>query len=96
MEAPVDVGVSFRTQFLECELKNVIFFFHLDCVTFCFCSEKLIFFFLLLQLFRPLLNISLEFSAEEFETALLNPNDTLFYIHMPLLKVGAFSSTLWQ
>ncbi|KAK2357437.1 DDT domain-containing protein DDR4 [Trifolium repens] len=39
-----------------------------------------------LNLFRPLLNISLEFSAEEFETALLNPNDTLFYIHMPLLK----------
>lgn len=38
------------------------------------------------------MNISLEFSAEEFETALLNPNDTLFYIHMPLLKVGgAFS-----
>ncbi|KAK7330416.1 hypothetical protein VNO77_24610 [Canavalia gladiata] len=39
-----------------------------------------------LHLFRPLLNISLEFSAEEFETALLIPNDTLFHIHMPLLK----------
>ncbi|KAG4378751.1 hypothetical protein JHK82_047052 [Glycine max] len=39
-----------------------------------------------LHLFRPLLNISLEFSAEEFETALLAPNDTLFHIHMPLLK----------
>ncbi|KAK7388999.1 hypothetical protein VNO78_23830 [Psophocarpus tetragonolobus] len=39
-----------------------------------------------LHLFRPLLNISLEFSAEEFETALLTPNDTLFHIHMPLLK----------
>lgn len=39
-----------------------------------------------LRLFWPLLNISLEFSAEEFETALLTPNDTLFHIHMPLLK----------
>ncbi|XP_027330761.1 DDT domain-containing protein DDR4-like isoform X1 [Abrus precatorius] len=39
-----------------------------------------------LHLFRPLLNISLEFSAEELETALLIPNDTLFHIHMPLLK----------
>ncbi|XP_061358826.1 DDT domain-containing protein DDR4-like isoform X1 [Gastrolobium bilobum] len=39
-----------------------------------------------LHLFRPLLNISLEFSAEEFETALLVPNDTLSDIHMPLLK----------
>ncbi|KAL2321916.1 hypothetical protein Fmac_026295 [Flemingia macrophylla] len=39
-----------------------------------------------LHLFRHLLNISLEFSAEEFETALLTPNDTLFHIHMPLLK----------
>ena len=45
---------------------------------------------LLLQLFRPLLNISVEFSAEEFETALLTPNDTLGDIHVPLLKVGAF------
>ncbi|XP_061373483.1 DDT domain-containing protein DDR4-like isoform X2 [Gastrolobium bilobum] len=39
-----------------------------------------------LHLFRPLLNISVEFSAEEFETALLTPNDTLSDIHMPLLK----------
>ncbi|XP_047165354.1 DDT domain-containing protein DDR4-like [Vigna umbellata] len=39
-----------------------------------------------LHLFMPLLNISLEFSAEELETALLNPNDTLFHVHMPLLK----------
>ncbi|WVZ11653.1 hypothetical protein V8G54_016183 [Vigna mungo] len=39
-----------------------------------------------LHLFMPLLNISLEFSAEELETALLTPNDTLFHIHMPLLK----------
>lgn len=44
--------------------------------------------FVFLQLFRPLLNISVEFSAEEFETALLTPNDTLAHIHMPLLKVG--------
>ncbi|KAF4356761.1 hypothetical protein G4B88_017791 [Cannabis sativa] len=39
-----------------------------------------------LHVFRPLLNISAEFSAEEFETALLNPNDTLSDIHIPLLK----------
>ncbi|KAI9117617.1 hypothetical protein K1719_011783 [Acacia pycnantha] len=39
-----------------------------------------------LHVFRPLLNISVEFSAEEFETALLMPNDTLSDIHMPLLK----------
>ncbi|XP_019431185.1 PREDICTED: DDT domain-containing protein DDR4-like [Lupinus angustifolius] len=39
-----------------------------------------------LNLFRDILNISVEFSAEEFETALLNPNDTLGDIHMPLLK----------
>ncbi|KAG2675722.1 hypothetical protein I3760_12G018700 [Carya illinoinensis] len=39
-----------------------------------------------LHVFRPLLNISLEFSAEEFETALITPNDTLSDIHMPLLK----------
>lgn len=39
-----------------------------------------------LHVFRPLLNISAEFSAEEFETALLTPNDTLGDIHMPLLK----------
>ncbi|XP_028784093.1 DDT domain-containing protein DDR4 isoform X2 [Neltuma alba] len=41
-----------------------------------------------LHVFRPLLNISVEFSAEEFETALLMPNDTLSDIHMPLLKVA--------
>ncbi|CAH8357325.1 unnamed protein product [Eruca vesicaria subsp. sativa] len=39
-----------------------------------------------LHVFRPLLKISVEFSAEEFETALLNPNDTLSDIHIPLLK----------
>ena len=48
------------------------------------------FFVFLMQLFRPLLNISLEFSAEELETALLTPSDTLSDVHMPLLKVGAF------
>ncbi|XP_018451530.1 DDT domain-containing protein DDR4 isoform X2 [Raphanus sativus] len=39
-----------------------------------------------LHVFRPLLKINVEFSAEEFETALLNPNDTLSDIHIPLLK----------
>nr|XP_016492409.1 PREDICTED: DDT domain-containing protein DDR4-like [Nicotiana tabacum] len=39
-----------------------------------------------LNVFRPLLNIRVEFSAEEFETALITPNDTLGDIHMPLLK----------
>ncbi|XP_031404321.1 DDT domain-containing protein DDR4 isoform X2 [Punica granatum] len=39
-----------------------------------------------LHVFRPLLNIMVEFSAEEFETALLTPNDTLGEIHMPILK----------
>ncbi|CAK7322907.1 unnamed protein product [Dovyalis caffra] len=39
-----------------------------------------------LNVFRHLLNIRVEFSAEEFETALITPNDTLGDIHMPLLK----------
>ncbi|KAJ0247814.1 DDT domain-containing protein DDR4 [Hirschfeldia incana] len=39
-----------------------------------------------LHVFRPLLKINVEFSAEEFETALLSPNDTLSDIHIPLLK----------
>ncbi|KAL0335674.1 UNVERIFIED_CONTAM: DDT domain-containing protein DDR4 [Sesamum radiatum] len=39
-----------------------------------------------LNIFRPLLNIKVEFSAEEFETALITPNNTLADIHMPLLK----------
>lgn len=30
----------------------------------------------------------MEFSAEEFETALITPNSTLAEIHMPLLKVS--------
>ncbi|CAL9051437.1 unnamed protein product [Musa banksii] len=36
--------------------------------------------------FRPLLNIAVEFSAEELETALITPNNTLDDVHMPLLK----------
>ncbi|PWA73782.1 DDT domain superfamily [Artemisia annua] len=36
--------------------------------------------------FRPLLNIKVEFSVEELETALITPNSTLGEIHMPLLK----------
>ncbi|KAL2482486.1 DDT domain superfamily [Forsythia ovata] len=39
-----------------------------------------------LNVFRPLLNIKVEFSVEEFETALITPNNTLGDIHMPLLK----------
>ncbi|XP_051116916.1 DDT domain-containing protein DDR4-like [Andrographis paniculata] len=39
-----------------------------------------------LNVFRPSLNIKVEFSAEEFETALISPNNTLADIHMPLLK----------
>ncbi|CAI9754630.1 unnamed protein product [Fraxinus pennsylvanica] len=39
-----------------------------------------------LNVFRPLLNIKVDFSAEEFETALITPNNTLGDIHMPLLK----------
>ncbi|KAK6153359.1 hypothetical protein DH2020_012998 [Rehmannia glutinosa] len=40
-----------------------------------------------LNVFRPLLNVKVEFSAEELETALLTPNNTLADIHMPLLKI---------
>lgn len=38
----------------------------------------------------------MEFSAEEFETALITPNSTLAEIHMPLLKVSCanFSSLM--
>ncbi|XP_078429873.1 DDT domain superfamily [Wolffia australiana] len=39
-----------------------------------------------LHIFRPLLNISVEFSAEELETALIIPNSTLDDVHIPLLK----------
>ncbi|KAK9073214.1 hypothetical protein SSX86_007538 [Deinandra increscens subsp. villosa] len=38
------------------------------------------------NVFRPLLNIKVEFSVEEFETALMTPNATLGDIHIPLLK----------
>ncbi|ONK76436.1 uncharacterized protein A4U43_C03F27870 [Asparagus officinalis] len=39
-----------------------------------------------LHVFRPLLNIAVEFSAEELETALITPNNTLDDVHIPLLK----------
>ncbi|XP_020096114.1 DDT domain-containing protein DDR4 [Ananas comosus] len=39
-----------------------------------------------LHVFRPLLNVAVEFSAEELETALITPNSTLDDVHMPLLK----------
>ncbi|KAH7675454.1 hypothetical protein IHE45_08G135200 [Dioscorea alata] len=39
-----------------------------------------------LHVFRSLLHIELEISAEELETALITPNSTLEYIHIPLLK----------
>ncbi|KAL3639551.1 hypothetical protein CASFOL_017458 [Castilleja foliolosa] len=39
-----------------------------------------------LHVFRDLLNIKVEFSAEEFETALITPNNTLGDVHIPLLK----------
>ncbi|XP_074316972.1 DDT domain-containing protein DDR4-like [Silene latifolia] len=38
------------------------------------------------NVFRPLLNITVEFSAEELESALLTPNGTLGDVHIPLLK----------
>ncbi|KAJ0982790.1 hypothetical protein J5N97_011045 [Dioscorea zingiberensis] len=39
-----------------------------------------------LHVFRPMLKIEMEFSAEELETALITPNSTLDGIHIPLLK----------
>ncbi|KAL5684139.1 hypothetical protein ACJX0J_010524, partial [Zea mays] len=36
--------------------------------------------------FRPLLNIPVEFTAEELEDAIITPNGTLDDVHMPLLK----------
>jgi hypothetical protein len=41
------------------------------------------------QVFRPLLNITAEFTAEELEAALITPNEILDDVHMPLLKVGS-------
>ncbi|KAL1818336.1 hypothetical protein ACET3Z_013205 [Daucus carota] len=38
------------------------------------------------NVFRPLLNIKADFSVEEFETALITPNNTLADIHIPLLR----------
>ncbi|XP_057516654.1 DDT domain-containing protein DDR4-like isoform X2 [Amaranthus tricolor] len=38
------------------------------------------------HVFREVLNITAEFSAEEFESALLTPNSTLNDVHIPLLK----------
>lgn len=40
-------------------------------------------------MFRPLLNITAEFTAEDLEAALITPNDVLDDVHMPLLKVGS-------
>lgn len=34
------------------------------------------------------MNIKAEFSVEEFETALITPNNTLADIHIPLLRVS--------
>ncbi|KAG8098603.1 hypothetical protein GUJ93_ZPchr0013g36891 [Zizania palustris] len=39
-----------------------------------------------LHVFRPLLNIAVEFTAEELEEAIISPNNTLYDIHIPLLK----------
>ncbi|KAK3124692.1 hypothetical protein QOZ80_7BG0590750 [Eleusine coracana subsp. coracana] len=39
-----------------------------------------------LHVFRPLLNITAEFTAEDLEAALITPNSTLDDVHMPLLK----------
>nr|XP_043636252.1 DDT domain-containing protein DDR4-like isoform X2 [Erigeron canadensis] len=38
------------------------------------------------NVFRPVLNIKVEFSVDELETALITPTDTLADIHIPLLK----------
>ncbi|KAJ1288144.1 hypothetical protein BS78_02G067400 [Paspalum vaginatum] len=39
-----------------------------------------------LHVFRPHLNITAEFTAEDLEAALITPNETLDDVHMPLLK----------
>ncbi|KAF8644860.1 hypothetical protein HU200_066304 [Digitaria exilis] len=41
------------------------------------------------RVFRPLLNITAEFTAEDLEAALITPNETLYDVHMPLLKVSS-------
>ncbi|GKA13688.1 hypothetical protein Tco_0693334 [Tanacetum coccineum] len=40
-----------------------------------------------LAVFRPLLNIKVEFWEGELETAFVLPNSALFEIHMPWLKI---------
>eukprot|EP00252_Welwitschia_mirabilis_P008418 TRINITY_DN2023_c0_g1_i1.p1 TRINITY_DN2023_c0_g1~~TRINITY_DN2023_c0_g1_i1.p1 ORF type:complete len:815 (+),score=225.17 TRINITY_DN2023_c0_g1_i1:393-2837(+) len=48
-----------------------------------------------LHVFRPVLKITLEFSAEELETALITPNNTLSHLHIQLLKgIPPVSKTL--
>jgi hypothetical protein len=37
-----------------------------------------------------LLNIAVEFTAEELEDAIITPNTTLDDVHMPLLKVSSW------
>uniref|UniRef100_A0ACD5X8U9 Uncharacterized protein n=1 Tax=Avena sativa TaxID=4498 RepID=A0ACD5X8U9_AVESA len=39
-----------------------------------------------LHVFRPLLNIAVEFTAEELEDAIIAPNHTLEELHIPLLR----------
>lgn len=39
-----------------------------------------------LHVFRALLNITVELTAEDIEAALITPNGTLYDLHMPLLK----------
>ncbi|KAL9314179.1 hypothetical protein ACSQ67_019631 [Phaseolus vulgaris] len=73
--------------FLNVSFETLVFFFFCFSLVCCaFFVLRFLWLLLLPQLFRHLLNISVEFSAEEFETALLTPNDTLGDIHMPLLK----------
>lgn len=52
--------------------------------------------FCLLQVFRPLLNITAEFTAEDLEAALITPNETLDDVHMPLLKVSSLDVSLFD
>lgn len=44
-----------------------------------------------MQVFRPVLNVKVEFSIEELESALLKPNALLDAIHIALLKVFVLS-----
>ncbi|KAL9274752.1 DDT domain-containing protein [Drosera capensis] len=47
-----------------------------------------------LNIFRPLLKITAEFSVEELETALITPNNTLGDVHIPLLKLEFYAQYL--